>query len=108
MKLLNIALLVILAGLQYRLWLGNGSIPDVRRLEQVHAAQVAENDQRRERNQTLAAEVMDLKTGLSALEERARSEMGMIRAGETFFQYVSVRAPAQAATGSPDRAVAAD
>lgn len=100
MKLLNIALLVVLAALQFRLWTGNGSIPDVRRLERVQAAQLAENDQRRDRNLTLAAEVMDLKTGLSALEERARSEMGMIRSGETFFQYVSIRAPA--------RAVAAD
>lgn len=95
MKFLNLALLVIVAALQYRLWFGNGSIPDVHRLERKYADQLAEIDQLRERNQTLAAEVLDLKTGLKALEERARSEMGMIRAGETFFQYVSNRAPAQ-------------
>lgn len=97
MKFLNLALLLVLAGLQYRVWMGNGSIPEVNRLEQIHAAQIAENDELHERNQTLAAEVMDLKQGLSALEERARSEMGMIRAGETFFQYVTARDPAPAA-----------
>jgi cell division protein FtsB len=96
MKYLNVLLLVVLAGLQYRLWLGNGSIPDVHRLEGVHAAQLAANAELRERNRSLAAEVMDLKQGLSALEERARSEMGMIRADETFFQYVTVRDPAPA------------
>lgn len=97
MKYLNLVLLLLLAGLQFRLWSGNGSVPDVRRLERIHAAQIAENEQLRERNQTLTAEVMDLKQGLSALEERARSEMGMIRAGETFFQFVSVRVPAPTA-----------
>ena len=93
MKYLNLLLLLILAGLQYRLWAGNGSIPDVRRLDDMHAAQLAENQELLERNRTLAAEVMDLKQGLTALEERARSEMGMIRARETFFQYVSVHDP---------------
>lgn len=97
MKLLNLALLVLVAALQYRLWTGNGGIPDVRRLDAKYSDQLAENDRLRERNQTLAAEVLDLKNGLNALEERARSEMGMIRAGETFFQYVSIRAPAPAA-----------
>ncbi len=96
MKYLNFILLLLLAGVQYRLWIGNGSIPDVRRLERVHAAQLQENDDLLERNQTLAAEVVDLKQGLSALEERARSEMGMIRSGETFYQYVSVRESAPA------------
>jgi cell division protein FtsB len=97
MKYLNLLLLLILTGLQYRLWSGNGGIPDVRRLDRAHAAQLVENQELLERNRTLAAEVMDLKQGLSALEERARSEMGMIRTGETFFQYVSVRDPAPAA-----------
>jgi cell division protein FtsB len=97
MKYLNLALLVILAGLQHRLWTGNGSIPDVRRLERLYEERAAENDALRERNLMLAAEVVDLKQGLNALEERARSEMGMVRAGETFFQYVSVRDPAPAA-----------
>ncbi|OGT84974.1 MAG: hypothetical protein A3H91_01950 [Gammaproteobacteria bacterium RIFCSPLOWO2_02_FULL_61_13] len=94
MKYINLLLFLILAGLQYRLWAGNGSVPDVRRLDRIHAAQLADNQELLERNRTLAAEVMDLKQGLSALEERARSEMGMIRTGETFFQYVGVRDPA--------------
>ena len=96
MKYLNILLLLILAGVQLRLWTGNGGIPDVGRLERVHATQLAENQELLERNRTLTAEVMDLKQGLSALEERARSEMGMIHADETFFQYVSVHDPALA------------
>ena len=94
MKYLNLLLFLILAGLQFRLWAGNGSIPDVHRLDRIHADQLADNQELLERNRTLAAEVMDLKQGLSALEERARSEMGMVRTGETFFQYVSVRDPA--------------
>ncbi|MBI1731607.1 MAG: cell division protein FtsB [Gammaproteobacteria bacterium] len=97
MKYLNILLLLLLAGVQYRLWVGNGSIPDVRRLKGVQEAQIAANAELAERNRSLAAEVMDLKQGSEALEERARSEMGMIRAGETFFQYVNVRDPAPAA-----------
>jgi cell division protein FtsB len=91
MKYLNILLLLVLAGLQYRLWHGNGGIPDVRRLEEMRAAQAKTNAELRERNRSLAAEVVDLKQGLDALEERARSEMGMIRGDETFFQYVTVR-----------------
>ena len=100
MRYLNLLLLVILAGLQFRLWAGNGGIPDVRRLDSIRTGQIAGNDELRERNRTLAAEVQDLKQGLNALEERARSEMGMVRAGETFFQYVSARDPAPAAAAN--------
>jgi cell division protein FtsB len=88
MKYVNLALLALLVGLQVRLWTGNGSIPDVQRLDRLLQEQVAANEQLRERNSALAAEVMDLKEGLEAVEERARSEMGMIRSGETYFQIV--------------------
>ncbi len=90
MKTLNVILLILLALLQFRLWNGHGSIPDVRRLQEIRLAQEEENEALRERNQSLAAEVLDLKQGLAAVEERARSEMGMIMPDETFFQIVDV------------------
>jgi len=82
-----IALLVLVTlYLQYVLWFERGGVPDVRKLEQALAEQRAELQQLRERNQALAAEVLDLKQGLQAIEERARSEMGMIKEGEVFFR----------------------
>ena len=88
MTYINIILMVFLALIQYRLWTGNGSIPEVKHLEEIKQVQIEENDRLRERNLSLAAEVMDLKQGLDAVEERARSEMGMIKSNETFFQIV--------------------
>lgn len=82
-----IALLVLVTlYLQYQLWFERGGIPEVRKLEQALAEQRAEIQHLRERNQALAAEVVDLKQGLEAIEERARSEMGMIKEGEVFFR----------------------
>ncbi|MEX2525375.1 MAG: cell division protein FtsB [Gammaproteobacteria bacterium] len=88
MKTLNVILLIVLVLLQFRLWNGHGSIPDVRRLQEIRQAQQDENEELRERNLALAAEVLDLKQGLAAVEERARSEMGMIMPDETFFQII--------------------
>ncbi|TAJ95991.1 MAG: cell division protein FtsB [Gammaproteobacteria bacterium] len=88
MKLLAAALLILLAALQYRLWTGNGGIPHVRRMEQAKAAQLEENRKLEERNRSLSAEVIDLKQGLDAIEERARTEMGMIKQDEVFIQVI--------------------
>lgn len=88
MKLITLILLVLLAMLQYRLWLGHGNLLEVRQLEQTHAEKIAENKNLKEKTQSLAADVLDLKHGLEAIEERARSEMGMIKQGETFYQIV--------------------
>ena len=74
--------------LQFKLWFGEGSVRDVWILDNAIAAQAAENNQLKVRNQTLAAEVDDLKQGLEAIEERARYELGMIKEGETFYQVV--------------------
>jgi cell division protein FtsB len=74
--------------LQYQLWLGHGSVRDVWRLEKAVAAQLRENEALRQRNDTLEAEVKDLKSGLEAVEERARRELGMIRDDEVFYQVV--------------------
>ncbi|KGM57013.1 cell division protein FtsB [Lysobacter arseniciresistens ZS79] len=85
-------LLVLLAAmlvlLQYRLWLGEGGRRSVASLEQRVDEQSRENDGLKERNDALAAEVEDLKSGEAAVEERARSELGMIKPGETFYRVV--------------------
>ena len=79
-------LLLLLLGLQFRLWVGEGSLAEVASLKRQLAAQRAELDDLHERNATLQAEVDDLKEGLAAIEARARSELGLIREGETYFQ----------------------
>ena len=81
-------LVVLLVLLQYKLWVGDGSFAEVWDLYQQVETQREENQQLRERNQTLEAEVQDLKQGLGAVEERAREELGMIREGETFYQII--------------------
>ena len=84
-----IAILALLAVLlQFKLWFCDGSIMEMSRLEKSVAAQADENASLRERNQALAAEVQDLKQGTEAVEERARSELGMIKQGEIFYQVV--------------------
>jgi len=85
-KWLWIVTLALLAGLQYRLWIGEGSLAHVAQLKQQIAEQRQENEQLEERNRVLAAEVVELKQGLETVEERARHELGMIRDGETLFQ----------------------
>ena len=85
MKWLLILLTVLFLGLQYRLWFGDGNLPSVWALQQSIGEQQAANQKLVERNDALRAEVDDLKQGTSALEERARSEMGMVKRGETFF-----------------------
>jgi cell division protein FtsB len=82
------ALVVILALLQYKLWIGNGSFAEVYRLDRTIAAQKKENAAAKERNLALQAEVYDLKHGMAAMEERARSELGMIKKDETFFRVI--------------------
>ena len=81
-----LALLFVL--LQYDLWVGEGSLASAWRLQQSVKTQQQENDRLKERNASLAAEVVDLKQGLDAIEERARNELGMIKEGEIFIQVV--------------------
>jgi cell division protein FtsB len=81
-------LIVVLIALQVRLWTGQGGLRDVWRLQGRVAQQRAENAQLKKRNETLSAEVEDLKHGEEAIEERARSELGLLKPGETFFQVV--------------------
>jgi cell division protein FtsB len=83
-----LVLVIVLIALQVRLWTGQGGLRDVWRLQQRVAEQKAENDRLKKRNETLSAEVEDLKHGEEAIEERARSELGLLKPGETFYQVV--------------------
>ena len=99
MKFIAAGLLILLVLLQYRLWFGDGSVREVTRLQAEISAQEEQNARLRERNRTLAAEVQDLKKGTTAIEERARTDLGMVGKSETFYQVVSPKgAPADAAT----------
>ncbi|UJP01456.1 MAG: cell division protein FtsB [Nitrosomonas sp.] len=88
MKLLSFLLLAAIAAMQYPLWLGKASWLRVWQVDQEVIAARAENLQLQNRNNMLEAEVNDLKQGLEAIEERARSDLGMIKEGEILFQIV--------------------
>jgi cell division protein FtsB len=101
MKWLVVGLALVIVLLQYRIWLSEDGVRDLDRLHRAVAAQRSSNDQLAERNRQLAAEVRDLKTGLAALEERARSDLGMIASHETFYQVVPPSSPVPAGSPAP-------
>jgi len=88
LQILLLVLAALLAFLQYRLWLGNGGEREVAALKEQVARQEAENLRMQQRNEALKAEVEDLKSGEAAVEERARSELGMVKPGETFYRVI--------------------
>lgn len=81
-------LCLLLLGLQVTWWFGKGGLRDANKLEAQIEAQEKELEALRLRNGKLAAEVVNLKEGLEAIEEIARSEMGMVGEGETFYQII--------------------
>ena len=85
---LVLILLVLLGGLQFKLWNGQGGLKEWWALREQRDSQILQNRRLKERNRSLEAEVADLKEGLEAIEERARSEMGMIKADEVFYQII--------------------
>lgn len=98
MRWLTLLLALLIAALQYPLWLGKGSWLRVWEVDQKIAAQKDVNLGLKARNSSLEAEVRDLKQGYDAIEERARSELGMIKQDEVFFQVLeNGKAPAPAA-----------
>ena len=115
MKWLAAALFVALVMLQYRLWLSNDGVRDVLRLRAAVATQQDENARLTERNRQLDAEVHDLKQGYAALEERARTDLGMIAGNESFYQVVPQKSgtapagplPAAPLPSAPQRTAAA-
>lgn len=89
MKRLIVAILVILLlVLQYRLWFSDGGLVKMWQLSESLEQQKQENARLLERNRALEAEVIDLKQGLQAIEERARTELGMVKKDETYFQVI--------------------
>jgi cell division protein FtsB len=81
-----VVLFTLFCLLQYRLWLGKNSAPDFMILKKEVALQTTNNDNLRQRNNLLKADINDLKIGLEAAEERARNELGLIKQGETFYR----------------------
>ena len=88
LRIALVALVVLLAWLQYRLWFGEGGTRAVEQLQTRVVEQRRQDEGLTQRNAALAAEVADLKAGEAAIEERARNELGMIKPGETFYRVV--------------------
>ncbi|MCE4556030.1 septum formation initiator family protein [Roseateles cellulosilyticus] len=98
MKALALVLAIFLVAIQAQLWTGRGSIPYVAHLREEVAAAQADNEQARARNAQLQAELRDLREGLEMVEEKARFELGMIKADEVFVPAAPTAAPLAAST----------
>ena len=88
MRIISLLLIVFFALLQYRLWFGKNSVPDYLALKDEMQRQQLANEKLTQRNKLIYADINDLKSGLEAIEERARNELGMIKQGETFFRLI--------------------
>ncbi|MEQ1531579.1 MAG: septum formation initiator family protein [Methylococcales bacterium] len=86
MKIVVTIIILLIAQLQYRLWQGDGGIAEIKAAQQHLAELQKQVEEKKERNEALYAEVLDLRRGQDAYEERARDELGMIKENETFFQ----------------------
>ncbi len=104
MRVLATVLIAVLLLLQYRLWISDEGAREVWQLGDAVAGQRVDNEVLRQRNDQLKAEVQDLKQGLAALEERARHDLGMVGASETFYHVVdpqdvpAIRLPTEPST----------
>jgi cell division protein FtsB len=85
-RIVPIVLITLLVIVNAQLWFGRGGLPNVTKLEQTLQQQKASNEEARRTNEQLTAEVNDLKEGLNMVEERARQELGMVKANEIFVQ----------------------
>ena len=101
MRALTLALAALIVLIQYPLWLGRGSWLRVWEVDRQIRLQRETNRELQARNHVLEAEVRDLKVGWDAIEERARSELGMIRQDEIFFQVLETARPAPAPVTPP-------
>ena len=102
LRIIALLLFALLAWLQYRLWFGEGGASATASLQGKVERQGVENHGLQQRNEQLAAEVENLKSGESAAEERARSELGMIKPGETFYRVVESPTPVDVAVDPVD------
>ncbi|NIO40410.1 MAG: cell division protein FtsB [Burkholderiales bacterium] len=92
MRPFTLTLFILIVAIQYPLWFGKGGWSRVWYLNEQLDEQRAQNHKQSLRNAALNAEVLDLKTGLDAIEERARTELGMIKSDEVFFQVLDPQA----------------
>ena len=88
MRFILFILILVLVGLQYKFWLGDGSVLQWKQLEKKIAVQKDENDKLASRNHAIEADILELKSGDQALEEQARYELGMVKNGETYYQFI--------------------
>jgi cell division protein FtsB len=102
MRYLLLALVVLLGVLQYRLWIADGSLAEKHRLQGQVEEQRAVNRQLEARNAVLEREVLDLQTGNEGLEQRAREQLGLVRKGEMFYQFVPESERPVATVGSDE------
>ncbi|QBQ97817.1 cell division protein FtsB [Paraburkholderia pallida] len=93
MRLVTVVLILLLVLIQYPLWWGHGGWLRVHELREQLAQQQKQNDDEKLRNERIEGEVQDLQNGTAAVEERARYEMGMVKDGEVFVQFVSPNQP---------------
>ena len=107
LKWLALILIALLMGLQIKLWVGDGGMRDLRAIRARVAEQQAQNAKLKQRNDALHADVEDLKHGQDAVEARARSQLGLVKPGEVFYQVVNgaagaaSSAPPSASTAAP-------
>ena len=88
MRILLVVLVIIVLALQYRLWFSEGGLSQVFHLKKEIKAQQEENEKLKKRNASLTSEIESLKLGGDAIENRARSDLGMVKEGEVFYQVV--------------------
>ena len=88
MRLLIIALVLLFMVLQYQFWFGKGSVVSAWKMKDHIAVQQQKDKQLKQRNDAIGADIADLKSGNKAIEERARTELGMVKKGESFYQVV--------------------
>jgi cell division protein FtsB len=93
MRILQGLLVVIILGLQIRLWTGSGSLAEISRMNESIITQEAANLELQSRNRELLTEVDALKDGTDAVEEMAREDLGLIKEGETFYMIVEPEEP---------------
>lgn len=98
MRWLLLALLAILLVLQYRLWIAEGSLAELNRLQRQYDEQARINEQLQQRNAALELEVLELQSGNEGLEQRAREQLGLVREGETFYQFTEEPRPGRPAS----------
>ncbi len=99
MRILQALLILIILGLQVRLWIGPGSLAEIDQIEVAISTQETENVSLEARNRSLLTEVEELKNGTDGIEEMAREDLGLIKEGETFYMIVEPEKP-----GKPDGA----